>query len=431
MIEHLDPPGEEDDYQKKLKDIDNLRLTQMNEEIFAHLQDPDEAEEEAEITATMAGMRETQALFTNTRVTKVDGAKPTVLEDFERLNLVGKGAFGKVYKVKHKASGEIFAMKTIRKDHVIDKACIDALKTEMDILEKMEHPFLVSTQYVFNDQYRVFFMMDFIDGGNLFRHLLKVKRFDERSTVFIVAQVAMALGHLHSQNFVYRDIKPENVLFRNDGYILLADFGLAKQIDPDIGHTTSFGGTAPYLAPEMLSGKGHDKTLDWWTLGILLYEMMYGIPPFFDKNRSLMYKMIHLSDVPFPESRGRRKIEISAEGKDLITKLLMKNPRERLGCSGGVREILEHPFFEGLDLARLLTFDLPPPYNPEIKGDEFFHPKLMAETNLDDTIMDEQSKRIVSNATVFNDPFANFAKNNAKCGGKKPQSLADARKAKE
>ena len=156
-------------------------------------------------------------------------------------------------------------------------------------------------EYVFNDDFRVFFMMDFIDGGELFRHLIRVRRFREDAGAFIIAQVALALGHLHERGIIYRDLKPENVLFKRDGYVLLADFGLATKIDPDKGLATSFCGTAEYLAPEMITGEGHDHTVDWWTLGVLMYELLVGIPPYFDKSRHAMYKMIRTRAVRFPQ----------------------------------------------------------------------------------------------------------------------------------
>ena len=167
-----------------------------------------------------------------------------------------------MFKVRHKGNGKIYAMKTIRKDTVLDNQSLDSLKLEMEVLEKVDHQFLVNMEYVFTDEYRVFFMMDFIDGGELFRHLMRIKRFKEEQGAFIIAQVALALAHLHERDIIYRDLKPENVLFRNDdsraGYILLADFGLATKIDKDKGLATSFCGTAEYLAPEMITGEGHD-----------------------------------------------------------------------------------------------------------------------------------------------------------------------------
>lgn len=151
----------------------------------------DDEKDDAEITQTMANSSDVVSAF---RKKKAAEAK---LEEFERLKLVGKGTFGKVFKVKHRTTGKIYAMKTIRKDTVLDNQSLDSLKLEMEVLEKVDHQFLVNMDYVFTDKYRVFFMMDYIDGGELFRHLMKIKRFKEKEGAFIIAQVALALGHLH------------------------------------------------------------------------------------------------------------------------------------------------------------------------------------------------------------------------------------------
>lgn len=244
------------------------------------------------------------------------------LEDFEIVRIVGKGTFGKVFQVKHTKTGKIYAMKCIRKDVVLENEQMDSLKLEKDILYNIDHPFIVGMEYVFQNSVRIFFLMDFIEGGELFRHLVKVRRFPEEQARFMIAQVAIALGHLHEQKIVYRDLKPENVLFNKDGYLLLADFGLATKVN-DGELAMSFCGTAEYLSPEMLTGAGHDHTVDWWTLGILLYEMLVGIPPFFHKNKHRMYFLIKEASVTFPIPE-KHKIFVSQDAQDLITKLLKK-----------------------------------------------------------------------------------------------------------
>lgn len=194
--------------------------------------------------------------------------------------------------------------------------------------------------------------MDFIEGGELFRHLVKVRRFKEEQARFMIAQVAIALGHLHKKQIVYRDLKPENVLFNRDGYLLLADFGLATKVDKN-KLAMSFCGTAEYLSPEMLNNEGHDHTVDWWTLGILLYEMLVGIPPFFHKNKHRMYFLIKEANVTYPIPE-KHNIYVSPDAQDLINKLLNKKKDKRIGGGGGVTEILKHPFFKDLDIDGLL-----------------------------------------------------------------------------
>jgi serum/glucocorticoid-regulated kinase 2 len=255
-------------------------------------------------------------------------------------------------------------MKCIRKDIIIDNEQFDNIKLEKEILFNVEHPFVVGMEFVFQTDARIYFLMNFVSGGELFRHLVKVKRFQENQAKFFVAQIAIAIGHLHSKNILYRDLKPENILFSDDGYLKLADFGLAKTVSGK-EMSNSFCGTAEYLAPEMLIGNGHDYTVDWWALGILLYEMLVGIPPFFHKNKHRMYFLIKESPVNFPDP-VRHGIEVSGDAKDLIKKLLDKNKKKRLGCNGDVSEILAHPFFADLDLEKLLRKEVEPPYVPKI-----------------------------------------------------------------
>jgi len=208
--------------------------------------------------------------------------------------------------------------------------------------------------------------MKFVKGGELFRHLVEVRMFPENQAKFFAAQVALALAHLHEKGIIYRDLKPENVLVGEDGYLLVADFGLAKFVQAG-ELANSFCGTAEYLAPEMLIGNGHDFTVDWWALGILIFEMIVGIPPFFHRNKHRMYFLIRESPVSFPDP-VRHRITVSAQAQDLIVKLLNKDRTQRLGANG-IQEILSHPWFADLDINALTQKQLTPPYVPRIKED--------------------------------------------------------------
>lgn len=188
-------------------------------------EDPDELEEDNEVKASIAGNYAFQ------QVHKKANKEEAKLEDFEMMRIVGKGTFGKVFQVMHKKTKKVYAMKCIRKDVVLENEQMDSLKLEKEILYSIEHPFIVGMDYVFENNHRIFFLMDFIEGGELFRHLVQVRRFPEDQARFMIAQVAIALGHLHEKNIVYRDLKPENVLFNRDGYLLLADFGLATKVE--------------------------------------------------------------------------------------------------------------------------------------------------------------------------------------------------------
>lgn len=213
-------------------------------------------------------------------------------DDFELISIIGRGTFGKVYLVNNKQNDKFYAMKCIRKDVVIQHESVESLQVEKLILNQVNHPFIIGMDYVFQKAYRIYFIMQFIQGGELFKHLSEQKRFSETKTKFYAAQIALALGYLHESNIIYRDLKPENILLNDDGYIMLADFGLAKIVQTDGDEPNSFCGTPEYLSPEMIMGSGHDKTLDWWALGILIYEMIIGIPPFYNPNKNQMYYLI-------------------------------------------------------------------------------------------------------------------------------------------
>lgn len=227
-----------------------------------------------------------------------------------------------------------------------------------------DHPFLVGMRYVFQTEQKIFFVMRFVRGGELFMHLRNVTRFDENRARFYAIQVAMALGHLHSKNIIYRDLKPENILMDEDGYICLTDFGLAKVIEGN-AQAYSFCGTPDYLAPEILVERGHSFPVDWWALGILTYEMIVGFPPFYTgtQSNSKMYELIKKKAVYFPD-QARHNIAMSENCKNFITRLLEKNPANRLGSRGGLEEVLSHPWFAELDHEKILDKRVEAPMKP-------------------------------------------------------------------
>lgn len=308
--------------------------------------------------------------------------------------MIGKGTFGKVYLVEHATTRKLYAMKCIRKDIILENEQMENIQLEKDILRQIDHPFLVNMEYVFQNDYRIYFLMKFVKGGELFRHLVEVRNFPENQSKFFAAQVALALAHLHSKGIIYRDLKPENVLVGEDGYLLVADFGLAKFVQQG-ELANSFCGTAEYLAPEMLIGNGHDFTVDWWALGILIFEMIVGIPPFFHRNKHRMYYLIRESPVSFPDP-VRHRIEVSPQAQDLITKLLHKDRQNRLGANG-VDEILAHPWFADLNLDALVAKQLTPPYVPQTKDDlAYFDKNLVAQTEVNDTILSASQRAVIN-----------------------------------
>jgi len=213
------------------------------------------------------------------------------------VSMVGKGTFAKVFLVYEPNTKKYYALKSMRKDVIIDKNSVDNINLERLIMLQVEHPFIVSMQYVFQRTYRVYFVMDFVHGGELFQYMRNLRHFQQEHVAFYTAQIALALSYLHENNIMYRDLKPENILVAKDGYLKLSDFGLAKNAQ----FSNTFCGTPEYISPEMLLGTGHDKTSDWWALGILIYEMLTGIPPFYDKNRNVMFLAIERAKIRWPE----------------------------------------------------------------------------------------------------------------------------------
>lgn len=236
------------------------------------------------------------------------------------ISIVGRGTFGKVMLAHLPTNGKYYALKSMRKDVIMDRNSVENINLERLIMLQADHPFIVSMHYVFQREFRVYFVMDYVDGGELFQYMRSMRHFPEDHVAFYCGQIALALSYLHKNNIMYRDLKPENILVAKDGYLKLSDFGLAKQAKT----SNSFCGTPEYISPEMLLGTGHDHTSDWWALGILIYEMLTGIPPFYDKNRNLMFLKIEKAKIRWPDPE-RHGIGVSDVGKDIIKKLLCKD----------------------------------------------------------------------------------------------------------
>lgn len=282
------------------------------------------------------------------------------IEDFELLKVVGKGSFGKVMQVRKKDTNRIYAMKTIRKAHIISRSEVAHTLAERSVLAQINNPFIVPLKFTFQSPEKLYFVLAFVNGGELFHHLQKEQRFDVNRARFYTAELLCALECLHGFNVIYRDLKPENILLDYQGHIALCDFGLCKLDMKDEDRTNTFCGTPEYLAPELLMGQGYNKTVDWWTLGVLLYEMLTGLPPFYDENTNEMYRKILSEPLHFP---GPEVVPPAA--KDLLTKLLNRNPEERLGA-GGSAEIKAHPFFHAIDWRKLLQRKYEPTFKPNV-----------------------------------------------------------------
>ncbi|XP_059627862.1 serine/threonine-protein kinase AtPK2/AtPK19-like [Cornus florida] len=283
------------------------------------------------------------------------------LEDFEVLKVVGQGAFAKVYQVRKRGSSEIFAMKVMRKDKIMDKNHAEYMKAERDILTTVDHPFIVQLRYSFQTKYRLYLVLDFVNGGHLFFQLYRQGLFREDLARIYAAEMVSAVAHLHANGIMHRDLKPENILLDADGHAMLTDFGLAKQFVEDT-RSNSLCGTLEYMSPEIVLGKGHDKAADWWSVGILLYEMLTGKAPFTGGNRQKIQQKIIKDKIKLPTF-------LSSEAHSLLRGLLQKEASKRLGSGpGGSEEIKGHKWFRSINWKKLDAREIQPSFLPEVAG---------------------------------------------------------------
>jgi len=286
------------------------------------------------------------------------------VEDFDLLKVVGKGSFGKVMQVRKKDTDRIYALKTIRKQHIISRSEVAHTLAERSVLAQINNPFIVPLKFSFQSPDKLYLVLAFVNGGELFHHLQKEQRFDINRSRFYAAELLCALECLHGFGVIYRDLKPENILVDYAGHIALCDFGLCKLDMKDEDKTNTFCGTPEYLAPELLHGQGYTKAVDWWTLGVLLYEMLTGLPPFYDENTNEMYRKILSEPLHFP---GPEVVPPAA--RDLLTRLLDRDATRRLG-SNGAAEIKAHPFFHSIDWRKLLDRKYEPSFKPRVLDDK-------------------------------------------------------------
>lgn len=283
------------------------------------------------------------------------------LEDFEVLKVVGQGAFAKVYQVRKIGSSEIFAMKVMRKDKIMEKNHVEYMKSERDLLTKIDHPFIVQLRYSFQTKYRLYLVLDFVNGGHLFFQLYRQGLFREDLARIYAAEIVSAVSHLHTNGIMHRDLKPENVLLDAEGHVMLTDFGLAKQFDEST-RSNSMCGTIEYMAPEIVLGKGHDKAADWWSVGILIYEMLTGKPPFIGGNQQKIQQKIIRDKIKLPTF-------LTSDAHSLLKGLLQKEASRRLGNGPkGSDEIKEHKWFKSINWKKLEGRQIQPSFRPEVAG---------------------------------------------------------------
>ncbi|XP_076657470.1 ribosomal protein S6 kinase 2 beta [Halictus rubicundus] len=292
-----------------------------------------------------------------------DGHEKADPSQFELLTVLGQGSFGKVFLVKKvvgKDSGTLYAMKVLKKATLKVR---DRVRTKMErnILVDVEHPFIVRLHYAFQTEGKLYLILDFLRGGDLFSRLAKEVMFTEDDVKFYLAELALALDHIHNLGIIYRDLKPENILLDTEGHISLTDFGLSKQSLDDC-KAYSFCGTVEYMAPEIVNRKGHSFAADWWSFGVLMFEMLTGALPFQGVNRKETMTQILKAKLSMPSN-------ISPEAQALLRVLFKRVPANRLG-SGGVEELKSHKFFATIDWDALYRKEIKPPFKPAVGQDD-------------------------------------------------------------
>ena len=318
--------------------------------------------------------------------------KKLTYKDFKPLKLIGRGSFGEVLLVRMIMNNKLYAMKVLDKKILKSKKQQIHTKTERDLMVKINCPFIVDIKSAFQDEYKLYIVSEFLQGGDLFFHLHEKKKFSEDKAKFYSMELVLALDCLHKDNMIYRDLKPENVLLDSDGHIKLTDFGLSKIFETEDDKAFTVCGTPQYLAPEVLLRKGYNKSVDWWSFGCLLYEMLTGKLPFNIKKAKNLSINFYKQELNF--------YNMSEEAKDLIKKLFIFDPSLRLG-SNNSDDIKNHKFFNNVNWDDVWNKKLQPPFIPKLKSDEDL--KYFDSSFTDESIGSLLSKNSLKERQLSND----------------------------
>lgn len=284
------------------------------------------------------------------------------LEDFNFLAVLGKGNFGKVMLVEERQTKNLYAIKVLKKEFIMENDEIESTRAEKRVFliaNKERHPFLVNLHSSFQSESRIYFVMEYVSGGDLMYHIQQ-QQFDEPRAKLYACEVLLALEYFHKNNIVYRDLKLDNILLTLDGHVKIADYGLCKE-NMSYGVTTNtFCGTPEFMAPEILMDKPYNRAVDWWAFGVLIYEMLLGQSPFKGDDEEEIFEAIMDDDIIFPASLSKNAV-------NLLQKLLCKDPHKRLGGSkSDAEEIKKHPYFADVDFDKILNREIKPSYAPKV-----------------------------------------------------------------
>ena len=319
---------------------------------------------------------------------------------FDFINIIGKGGFGKVWKVYSRKYKKVLAMKEMSKTKIIDKRSEKSVKAEREMLELMHHPFIINMHFSFQDGENLYIAMDLLTGGDLRYHICKHKKFFEEQTKFFIACIILSLDYIHTNNILHRDLKPENLVLDSNGYMKLTDFGIAKVYKKENYKETS--GTLGYMAPEVMCGQNHTIAVDYFALGVIGYELMNGFRPYVGKNRKeikekMMAKQVQVKKEQIPQGW-------SVESADFINRLLQRKPINRLGLRGCM-EVKEHLWFKDFDWKGLYLFKLKAPFVPK-QGDNFDHRYCNAPDKCG--INTQERYRNIVNSPKYKEAFIDF-----------------------
>lgn len=332
----------------------NCKLLRLNRNAVMLLLGPVE-----EIMRGRVSGYDTKTTKTTATVPVKSSSVPLNLKEFKIIGTLGRGSFGHVRLVEG-PDGSTYALKAVSKVQVVQTGQKGHIISEKRVMEKFDHPFLLKLFGYYHDSKCLYFLLETCLGGELFTVLRSKMFFEESIAKFYAATVTMAFEYMHSMDIIYRDLKPENLLLDSRGFLKVVDFGFAKEVH---GRTHTLCGTPDYLAPEVITGKGHGKGVDWWTLGILIYEMLTGQTPFFDQDQMVMMEKITIGTIKFPSHTPR-------DAKSLVKKLLNSKPHKRLGVvKGGAKCIMAHDWFSDFDFKKLYAQKLKPPIVPAIKDE--------------------------------------------------------------